>query len=104
KRLALAAEGDFVINLYNPRSKGRPNNIVKAREIFLQYKSPQTPVGIVENIGREGQRVLISDLEKMPIEEINMFSTVIVGNSRTYVENGRMITPRGYLEVKEDND
>ncbi len=98
KRIACAGEGDFVIALYNPRSKGRPNNIVEARDILLKYRSPQTPVGIVTNAKRENETMVISDLQNMCDEEINMFSMVIIGNSKTYVtEDGtKMITPRGY--------
>jgi len=98
KRIACAGEGDFVISLYNPRSKGRPNNIVEARDILLKYRSPKTPVGIVTNAKRENETMVITDLENMCDEDINMFSMVIIGNSKTYVtqDGTKMITPRGY--------
>ena len=96
KRIALASEGDFVISLYNPKSHGRPDLINKAVDIMLKYKSKDTPVAIVRNTGREGENYDITTLENLLDFEINMFSTVIIGNSKTFVKNGKMITPRGY--------
>ena len=97
KRLELASEGDFILTLYNPRSKGRPDYIVKARDISLKYRKEDTPVGIVKNAGRNGEKKIITTLKDMPIEEIDMFSTVIIGNSNTYVNGDKIITPRGYI-------
>lgn len=96
KRVALASEGDFVISLYNPRSNGRPELINEAAEIMLKYKNKKTPVAIVRNTGRDGESCDITTLEKMLDFEINMFTTVIIGNSKTFIKNGKMITPRGY--------
>lgn len=96
KRLHCAGEGDFVVSIYNPRSKGRQEQIVEARDILLQYKSPETPVGIVRNAKREGEEIVISTLGNMLDETIDMVTMVIVGNSNTYIKNGRMVTPRGY--------
>lgn len=101
KRLAAAAQGDFVIALYNPKSKLRPEQIQKARDIMLRHKSPQTPVGIVTGATREGQTKQIATLADFTAAEINMFSLVIVGNSQTYVQDGYMITPRGYGTKKQ---
>jgi precorrin-3B C17-methyltransferase len=98
KRLHAAASADFNIVLYNPRSKGRPDHIAKAREIFLQYKSAETPVGIVKNIGRDGESAQITTLGEFDIEQVDMFSTVFVGNSQTYIDGNKIVTPRGYLE------
>jgi precorrin-3B C17-methyltransferase len=95
-RLDAAGRGDFVTVIYNPRSQGRQQQIEKAQEILLQYRQPQTPVGIVRNAERADARVVITHLANMLEEEIDMLSTVIVGNSATRIENGRMITPRGY--------
>lgn len=97
KRLDLASQGDFIITLYNPRSKGRPDYIVKARDISLKYRKEDTPVGIVKNAGRDGERKIITTLKDMRVEEIDMFSTVIIGNSNTYSIKDKMITPRGYI-------
>lgn len=96
KRLHAAGAGDFVVCLYNPKSKGRPDHILRAQEILLQYKRPETPVGIVRNAAREGETATISRLDQFTDCEIDMFSTVIIGNQTTYTYNNRMITPRGY--------
>lgn len=96
KRLHFAAQGDFVITLYNPMSKKRTEQIKIAQQIFLQYKSPKTPVGIVRNAKRAGEEIEISDLENFLNCKIDMFTMVIIGNSETFVEGQRMITPRGY--------
>ena len=96
KRLHCAGEGDFVIAIYNPKSKGRPDNIKVARDILIKYKSEYTPVGIVRNAKRGGEEVKISTLGSMLNENIDMVTMIIVGNSKTYIKNGKMITPRGY--------
>ena len=96
KRIDTASSGDFVISIYNPRSKGRPEQIVRAVEIMLKYKSPDTPVGIVKHSGRDGQEMRITTLSEIDYEFIDMMTMVIVGNRKTYVKNGKMITPRGY--------
>jgi precorrin-3B C17-methyltransferase len=96
RRLDAAASSDFVIVIYNPKSKGRPDNINKARDIILKHRPADTPVGIVKAATRDNETVTVTDLENMLDNEIDMLSTVIVGNSQTYVWNGRMVTPRGY--------
>lgn len=101
KRLHCAAEADFNIVLYNPRSKGRPDYIAKACEIVRKYKDGATPVGIVKNIGRAGESTILTTLDEIDIQQVDMFSTVFIGNSQTYLKDGKMITPRGYLTQKE---
>ena len=96
KRIYLASQGDFVITLYNPKSSGRSELINEARDIMLKHKRKDTPVLIARNVGREGENYDITTLDKMLDYEINMFSTVIIGNSNTKVLNNKMITPRGY--------
>ena len=96
KRIEMAAQGDFVTALYNPKSKKRVENIERVREIMLKHRKADTPVGIVTAASRDGEGKIISDLENFTNEEINMFSLVIIGNSMTYVKEGYMITPRGY--------
>lgn len=96
KRAAFAAQGDFVIALYNPKSRKRVEHIEEIREILLKYKPANTPVGIVRGATRSNESVVISDLANFTKEEIDMFSLVIIGNSNTYSENNLMITPRGY--------
>ncbi|MFW6294811.1 MAG: precorrin-3B C(17)-methyltransferase [Halanaerobium sp.] len=96
KRLKAAAEADFITVLYNPRSSRRKKQLRIAREIYLERKDKKTPVGIVRRIGREGQETIITDLEQMPLEKVDMLTTVIIGNSQTYTAGDRLITPRGY--------
>lgn len=96
KRLHCVGQGDFIVAIYNPKSKARPDIIDKAQEILLQYKAPDTPVGIVKNAYRDGQSVEITTLQDMLTCHIDMLTTIIVGNSSTYVADGKMITPRGY--------
>ena len=83
KRLELAAQGDFIVSLYNPKSKGRTTQIAEAQKIMLKYKSKDTT------------------LENMLDFEINMLTIVLIGNSNTYVKNGKIITPRGYEKKYE---
>lgn len=95
-RIKSAAVSDFIICFYNPKSRSRTEYIAIARDELLKHRSPATPVGIVWNAGRQGQTVVITNLEKMLEHDIDMFSTVIIGNRQTYVKNEKMITPRGY--------
>jgi precorrin-3B C17-methyltransferase len=98
KRLEAAANADFVTAIYNPRSKRRTEQIVRAREIFLSHRDPKTPVGIVTAATRENEKIVITTLEDMLNSEIGMQSTVIIGNSQTFTWKDLMITPRGYGE------
>ncbi len=103
QRLDAAGTADFVIALYNPKSRGRTTQIGEARDILLRHRRPQTPVGIVRNAARSGESVVVTDLATMLDHEINMFSVVIIGNSTTMVDgHGRMITPRGYNLASEE--
>ena len=95
-RLHMAAKGNFVIALYNPRSKKRQRQLIEAREILLKYRSSSTPVGIVDNAHHDKQKVNITDLEYMLDFDIGMSTTIIVGNSTTFTFNEWMVTPRGY--------
>ncbi|MFQ5963533.1 MAG: precorrin-3B C(17)-methyltransferase [Candidatus Scalinduaceae bacterium] len=96
KRLRYAAEGDFVIALYNPKSSERKWQLEKTVEILLKHKSPDTPVGIVKNAMREGQSVIITSLGEMMAHPIDMSTIVIIGNSNTFVCGSFMVTKRGY--------
>lgn len=96
KRVEAAGQSDLIVCIYNPRSKGRPDYLSQAADILLKYRSADTPVGIVRNASREGQEKIITTLGKIDYELVDMFSTVIVGNSQTYTSKGMMITPRGY--------
>ena len=98
RRLEAAAYGDFVIALYNPRSMRRRKQIVEAREIVMEHRAAGTPVGIVRNATRTDEESLLTTLGELDqhYERIDMFTTLIIGNSTTYAHGGRMITPRGY--------
>lgn len=101
KRLEAAAAADFVIALYNPKSKGRAGHIGRAGEIILGHRPPETPVGIVKAAMRENEIIIITDLEQMLSHDIDMQSTVIIGNSKSFIWNGLIITPRGYEKKKQ---
>jgi len=97
KRIELAAKGDFVISIYNPKSKKRVSQIEEARDILLKYKKQDTPVAIVKNALRDNQSVVLTNLENFLKFEIDMFSVLIIGNSTSKILSGRyFITPRGY--------
>ncbi|MGB9808838.1 MAG: precorrin-3B C(17)-methyltransferase [Caldanaerobacter sp.] len=96
KRLEASAKADFVVVLYNPKSRERQEHIEKAKKILLKYRKEDTPVGIVKNATRRGEEVVLTTLKDMEKFDIDMRTIVIVGNSSTYVKNGKMITPRGY--------
>lgn len=96
ERLRHAAQADFGICLYNPSSKKRYDYLRKACDIILQERAPETVCGYVCRIGRENQKEVICTLEELKEAKVDMFTTVFIGNSRTKVKNGRMVTPRGY--------
>ena len=96
KRLRLAAEADFVICLYNPRSKGRSEHLAKAFKIMGEFKDGSTPVGIVKDVGRADQEKFICTFDTMNFERVDMTTMVIIGNKSTYIKDDLMITPRGY--------
>jgi len=96
KRVDCAGIGDMIVCLYNPKSKSRTTYLNDAREILLKHRKPETPVGIVRNAGREDETSQITTLGDLDKADVDMFCIVIIGNSQTYVSNGRMITPRGY--------
>ena len=97
KRLLAAAEADFVICLYNPSSKKRHDYLSRACDLVLRFASPETVCGIARNIGRDGEEARVLTLAELRDTEVDMFSTVFIGNSQTKIVNGKMVTPRGYL-------
>ncbi|EOW1563992.1 precorrin-3B C(17)-methyltransferase [Listeria monocytogenes] len=96
KRLTHAAMAGFVVCFYNPRSKGRANHLANAFQKMMEYKSGDTVVGIVKDVGRKEERKIITTMRDIDYELVDMTTMVIVGNKETYVKNGKMITPRGY--------
>ena len=101
RRLALAAQADFVICLYNPASRSRPDYLKRACEILLREKAPDTVCGYVRNIGRAGEESRICTLAELGSAPVDMFTTVFVGNRQTMRIHGKMVTPRGYLQREE---
>ena len=99
KRLRCAADADFIITLYNPSSKKRSDYLMKACDIVLEYRDSSTVCGYVRNIGRDGQESRILTLGELRNTSVDMFTTVIIGNSETKIVCGRMVTPRGYRNV-----
>jgi len=99
-RLEAAGQGDFVVALYNPRSKRRQTQLLEAREILLKHRPGDTPVGLVGDAFRPGQRVKITSLQDLEkdAEFVDMVTIVVIGNSTTYLHSGKVITPRGYEE------
>ena len=105
KRLELAAQGDFVIVLYNPKSKKRHWQLGAVRELLLKFKGPETPVGLASRAMRQGQETVITTLKDLLEHPVDMQTVVIVGNSQTFTYGPYMVTPRGYLnkyQVGED--
>ena len=102
RRLKAAAEGDFVVALYNPRSRRRHWQLLEARRILMERRPGTTPVGIVREAFRPGQKVTVTDLERLAelAESVDMVTTVLIGNSTTYTHAGLMATPRGYEEKR----
>jgi precorrin-3B C17-methyltransferase len=97
RRLLAAAEAGFVTVLYNPASRRRTSQLGETCGIFLAHRRPDTPVGLVTNAYRDGQRVRVVTLDRLADEAVDMLTTVVIGNTATRSWNGRMITPRGYL-------
>lgn len=96
RRLTAAAQGDFVVALYNPISQRRDWQLIRARDILVQHRRPETPVGLVDRAYRPGTRIWQTTLGELTSAGVTMETMVIIGNSQTRVINGRMVTPRGY--------
>ena len=96
RRIVAAAMGDFVTAVYNPKSHGRYWQLYRLQEIFLQHRSAETPVGYVRQAGRDDEVVKLTTLGAFDPEDVDMFTVIIIGNSQSYIADGRLITPRGY--------
>jgi precorrin-3B C17-methyltransferase len=96
KRLDAAALADFVIVLYNPKSKRRSTQLERAQQIILNHRDKHTPVGVVTSAMREDQEITLTTLEHLHLAKVTMLTTVFIGNSSTFDYQGLMITPRGY--------
>lgn len=104
KRIIAAATADFVTAVYNPKSEGRYWQLYRFKELFLQERAPETPVGLVRQAGREEQTVRVTTLEAFDPEEADMFTVILVGNSQSYRFGGHIVTPRGYYREDETDD
>ena len=104
KRIKAAAMADFITAIYNPKSEGRYWQLYRLKEIFLQERDSQTPVGYVRQAGREEESVHITTLADFNPEEIDMFTIVLIGNSQTYTFQDKIITPRGYYREIDNAD
>lgn len=96
KRLRAAAMGDFAIVLYNPSSKKRADYLMRACDILLETVEETRACGYVENIGREGTKTKTCTLGALREQTVNMFTTVFIGNSQSYITEGKLVTKRGY--------
>lgn len=96
KKVDFAAQADLVLALYNPKSKTRTQQIEEIQQVVLRHRPPATPVGIVRNARRGKSRVILTTLGEFTSAEIDMFSTVIIGNSQSRLVGKRLVTPRGY--------
>lgn len=104
RRIKGAAGADFVTAVYNPKSAGRYWELYRLKELFLQVRDPDTPVGYVRQAGRDGEQTEITTLEAFNPEDVDMFTVVIIGNSQSYEWRKHIITPRGYCSEAIDND
>ena len=103
RRIKAAAIGDFVTAVYNPKSHGRYWQLYRLQELFLQERSAETPVGYVRQAGRDDEEIKITTLGAFDPEDVDMFTVVLIGNSQSYIDDGHIITPRGYYR-EETNE
>lgn len=104
RRIEAAASADFVTAVYNPKSEGRYWQLHRLKELFLQHRSPENPVGIVRQAGREEQEITVTTLSDFDPEQVDMFTIVIIGNSQSYTFGNKMITPRGYYMEEQSEE
>jgi len=104
RRIRAAAVADFITAVYNPKSNGRYWQLYRLQEIFLQHRSPDTPVGCVRQAGRDDQQVTLTTLGAFDPEQVDMFTVVLIGNSQSYTWEGKFITPRGYYRADRGED
>jgi len=104
RRIKAAAFGDFVTAVYNPKSHGRYWQLYRLQELFLKYRSADTPIGYVRQAGREEQEVKVTTLGAFDPEDVDMFTVILIGNSQSYIADGKFITPRGYYREEKENN
>ena len=104
RRIKAAATGDFVTAVYNPKSHGRYWQLYRLQELFLKERSTETPVGYVRQAGREDQEVKLTTLAAFNPEDVDMFTVILIGNSQSYISDGKFITPRGYYTASANGE
>jgi len=104
RRIRAAVDGDFVTAVYNPKSGDRYWQLYRLQELFLAGRAPSTPVGCVRQAGRPDEEVRLTTLAEFDPEQVDMFTVVLIGNSQSYIDAGRFITPRGYYRATEPDD
>ena len=104
RRIKAAITGDFVTAIYNPKSHGRYWQLYRLQELFLEGRSAETPMGYVRQAGREEQEVKVTTLADFDPEEVDMFTVILIGNSQSYISEGKIITPRGYYAQDKDEE
>ncbi len=104
RRIKAAASADFITAIYNPKSHGRYWQLYRLKELFLKERSADNVVGFVRQAGREEQEVTVTTLGKFNPEDVDMFTVVIIGNSQSYISDGKFVTPRGYYRVQTDDN
>ena len=104
RRIKAAAVGDFVTAVYNPKSHGRYWQLYRLQELFLKNRSADTPVGYVRQAGREEQEIKVTTLKAFDPEDVDMFTVILIGNSQSYITDGKIITPRGYYRETPSED
>ena len=102
KRLELAAKADFAMAIYNPSSKKRHDYLQKACDILLKVIEPERPCGYVENIGRDDTKATVCTLKELRDTNVNMFTTVFIGNSTAEIIDGKLVTKRGYPSERRE--
>jgi precorrin-3B C17-methyltransferase len=100
KRIEAAAWGDFVTSIYNPKSNKRYWQLNKLKSIYLLHRDPETPVAICYQIGRPDEKITLTTLAALNVNDVDMFSLVVIGNSQTFKYKNHLVTPRGYLDRK----
>ena len=104
RRIKSAAVGDFVTAVYNPKSHGRYWQLYRLQELFLKHRSADTPVGYVRQAGRKEQDIKVTTLGEFDPEDVDMFTIILIGNSQSYIADGKIITPRGYYRETPSED
>ncbi len=104
RRIKAAITGDFVTAIYNPKSHGRYWQLYRLQELFLKWRSPETPMGYVRQAGRDEQEVKVATIADFDPEDVDMFTVILIGNSQSYISEGKIITPRGYYAQEKDEE